>query len=188
MSAWRHGRWMRAGIAAVVLLLAGSLIWWFFPQRIDRTLQGYEFTAGQPERPGRSLTLKLEGTLQRTLAGFWKGAGKFEGKLVIVGESYSGVPEDATPFFYMSRGGGRLGLNWVEINPEGQTVPRIHLIGEVMAEYDWSKLAIIRLHEKKGWNSNEGVTIAAPARNREEALELANRVMSERLGEGPPLK
>ncbi|PLT46989.1 hypothetical protein B8V81_1213 [Paenibacillus pasadenensis] len=182
MSAWRHGRWMRAGIAAVVLLLAGSLIWWFFPQRIDRTLQGYEFTAGQPERPGRSLTLKLEGTLQRTLAGFWKGAGKFEGKLVIVGESYSGVPEDATPFFYLHDGVGSMAFSWLKRESIGNSVPGLHVEGMVYASTDLKELVIIRTSRSAGANNGSVVAVAAPANDREEGMALANRILIEKLG------
>ncbi|QJC52992.1 hypothetical protein HGI30_16390 [Paenibacillus albicereus] len=182
MEASSLSRWVRGGIAAVVLLLVGSLIWWFAPHRIDRTFQGYEFTSGQPDRPGRALTLRLEGTFRRTLAGFWNGAGTMNGKLVIVGESYPEVPEDATPFFYLSNGVGGMAFSWLKQESIGESVPGLHVEGMVYASGNVKELVVIRTVSSTELNRDGVVTVAAPASNREEALALANRVAAGPLG------
>ena len=54
----------------------------------------------------------------------------------------------------------------------------LHTYGEIFIGKKLEDLTICVRDEQNDWNSKDGFMVSAPAKNREEALEISNRLMN----------
>jgi len=167
-------------IGALLLFAAAAvgLVYWFYPQTVDFEARGMKFRLGAEaaveERP---LKVSIQGKIYRN----FKGERTFKGTVELEGEDIP-VPEDQRTVElkrYRSFNAYALTYPFIE---NGK--PRIYSQGTLFVNDDFSKIAIALIEHEADqghWGADDGLMIAAPALNREEAVVLSNEVMREYL-------
>ncbi|GGA24064.1 hypothetical protein [Paenibacillus physcomitrellae] len=167
-------------VAGAVYIIMGRI-----GRPIDVAVRGVNYQLG-PENSKvlEPETLHLKGTLYRS----WKGSRTFKGSVTFDHQTIE-VPkgsEEATISFD-KKGYGPLWY-WYSENNE-TAVPQVYSNGALFASADFSAVTFLRYRDytakngtiQKEWSGEDGLMFAGPAANREEALEVSNRLMKEYL-------
>ncbi len=167
-------RWMV--VAGSAILLLGWYVFRTYPRRINITLRGVQYKLGSSRQVVTPVTLTLHGTYERPLF----GPETFSGTIEITGTTRPDRAngKDQTipinPYF-----GGQIvyysGTN--HFSEYGAIYPNRNFTAFAVQEWQHS-----------GWNSANGLLIAAPAKTRVQALRLSNELMKTWLGPGHVLK
>jgi hypothetical protein len=178
MQGCRMKRVILIGALLLVAAAAVGLAYWFYPRTVDFEAQGMKYRLGTEaaveERP---LKVSIQGKIYRN----FKGERTFKGTIGLEGEDIP-VPEDQRTVElkrYRSFNAYALTYPFIE---NGK--PRIYSQGTLFVNDDFSKIAIALIEHEADqghWGADDGLMIAAPALNREEAVVLSNEVMREYL-------
>lgn len=167
------------GALLAAAALAAYAAYWFWPKTVDFEAQGMKYRLGEAgaaeERP---LKVSIQGKLYRNL----KGDRIFKGTVELEGEE-NPVPEEQRSLEITKFRG--TDYYWLVYHYIADAKPRTFSQGNLYANGDFSKIAIA-LFTREGdgghWGAEDGLMIAAPASNREEAVALSNELMREFLG------
>jgi hypothetical protein len=164
-------------LLAVVAALAFG-VYRFYPREVDFEADGMKYRLGAvgaaEERPVRVI---IKGKVWRN----WNGDRKFVGTVDLKGEEIP-VPEDARDVTVNFNHGTNFGVVVYGWFPNGTA--RTRALGILHVSDDFSAVAIqFYEYEDNGgsWTSGDGLIIAAPASNREEAVALSNELMRDSL-------
>jgi len=174
---------MRRWRLSAGLLLAALALWailYSLPQHYTFTAQGIMYQLGDDNRDNiTKIAVTIDGKMKKSLA----GVRTFTGVIDIEGEDIP-VPEEMRELKITFRKDG-----------EGQMLYRLYengtvkhfSYGSIFINEDLSQMAIMKYSKENSdgpsgsWNSGNGYMIAAPALNRDDALEVANELMHDYL-------
>lgn len=169
------------------LIFLTFVIWLYLPREVDVRLEGVKYRLGTENASEvQPATILIEGTIRRTL----EGHRLFKGTVEIEGESLpvpKGVMKRDT--FSARKGAGfTLIYYWFENEKIGKDFP----LGQLYANDNFSQIALTRFEQREdgswNWGGGDGLMLTAPAKDRSEALQLANKLMKELLKGLEPLK
>jgi hypothetical protein len=161
-------------LTALVLLLIALR---FMPKQYNMTLEGVRYQLGaenmEYEQPA---IMHINGTLQKSLT----GSRTFKGTINIEGETLP-VPEDQREITVQFDANGQGIISYVYFD-DGR--PGVYAYGAIFINDDISKVSISAFgkdtHDnREGWTAADGFMITAPARDRTEALNIANVLMKD---------
>lgn len=128
---------------------------------LTNTLSGVAYNLGVANTNYEASVIKISGTVSNPSSGVESFGGVFE----IDGREYQ---------LNYSSGGSNL-LSYA--SKAGYT----RTFGQAFMNEDFSEIVILVIED--GWSSNEGPMLTYPAINKEEALEIANRLMADYLAD-----
>lgn len=163
------------------------VIWLYLPREVDVRLEGVKYRLGTENAlEVQPATILIEGTVRRTL----KGHRLFQGTVEIEGEPMP-VPKEVMKrdtFSARKEAGFTLIYYWFENGKIGKDFP----LGQLYANDDFSQIALTRFEQREdgswNWSGGDGLMLTAPAKDRAEALRLANKLMVDLLQGLEPLK
>lgn len=160
----------RLAFGVIVIAFAlGAVVFYTYPRHVARVMKGVEYRVGAGHPHIVPVTIRVHGTLRRSLTGLRT----FQGILRISGASVS-HPDDNRPLTirFDSNGAGIMAYGY---DLHGR--PITHGAGVVFINHDMSRLTIQEFTPGAGWTATDGLTISAPARGRSEALQISNELM-----------
>lgn len=169
-------RLLVAALLAGILLLVSTAVVRLWPRHYDVMLEGIQYRLGSQEPElAEPVSLHIKGTAGRK----WPWAPRsFEGSVDVAGGNIPSLEHVPTVDLVLGQGrGGIIRSWWVENGAwAGYTY------GFIFMNDDLSQAAIQVFEESgegagsgiKGWSGDNGLTIAAPAKNRAEALAISN--------------
>lgn len=182
-------------ILAVIVAAAAAVIyviWFTYPKKIDLNMKGIKYQLGEENKEmSKPIVVHIEGEVQRSL---W-GVVNFKGTIDIDGEEIP-VPA-AHRELNITLGKDLIGGITYAYFDEG--TPRLYPYADFYSNRDFSKVAIA-VYKKddgndtdpnstgRGWTGGDGLMIAAPAKDRIDALEVSNELMEDYWKGAPPLK
>lgn len=151
----------KISIIIVILLLIQGYFYYTFPRKISLSYNGIKYKVGDSGEQ-KQIKIAADGYYYNKL--FTKDS--FEGSISIDNKIYPGlklsVDKQLQMIYYRNfQKGGSL-----------QTY------GEIFVGEKLKNLTICIQDAQNGWNSKNGLMISAPAKNREEALEISNKLMN----------
>jgi hypothetical protein len=175
---------MKRVMLAGVLLVAGFLAWLaylFWPITVDFEAQGMKYRLGSPGAPEeRLLSVRIKGKIYRENL---KGDRRFHGTIELEGEEIP-VPERFRETDFMKfRGADHYFVWFPYVDRFGR--PDQYIMGNLFMNDDFSRMALTLFEYEetgRGWGADDGLMVAAPASNREEAVALSNALMQRYLG------
>ncbi|PWW02565.1 hypothetical protein DFQ01_109190 [Paenibacillus cellulosilyticus] len=174
-------------IIGVFLTALTAGIWLYTPRDVDVRLEGVKYRLGTNNTSEiESATIHIEGTIRRAL----NGHRLFRGTVEMEGESMPVPKEQMTNHTFSARKGEGFLLvyQWVEKGTIGS-----FSLGQLYADDDFSHITLTLMeHGEDGrsgyWGGNDGLMLTAPAKDRTEAIHLANKLMAHTLKGLTPLK
>ncbi|WP_422657448.1 hypothetical protein ACK8P5_17005 [Paenibacillus sp. EC2-1] len=148
-------------------------VWYIIPREIHRSLDGIKYRLGEENREFEELiTVNIDGRMNRN----WKGERIFTGSILVEGEEISVPPDQRELEVRFPKNSYHQLIIYHGIhNSSIYQFP----YGDLFTNEDLSELTITRFEETpsgiKGWDSEDGLMISAPAEDRAEALEISNR-------------
>ena len=162
---------MKKILLALVVVVIVAIVWsviYTHPQHINKTFSGVEYHAGVASATVKPVTVQVNGTLQRSIRGILT----FQGIIKLEGNTQTN-PDNNRPLTVHFNGPGGMGFMVYGYYTNGTPVTRAY--GNIFLNHNFSKLVI--LESKGGWTAIDGLTIAAPASNRSQALSISNKLM-----------
>lgn len=164
---------MRKVLLALVAVVIVAVGWYFIythPKHVNRTFYGVEYHVGVPRATVKPVTVQVNGALQRSIRGILT----FQGTIKLEGSTQTN-PDNNRPLTVHFNGRGGMGFMGYGYFTNG--TPVTYGYGSIFINDDFSQLVI--LENKRGWTTTNGLglTIAAPASNRAQALSISNRLM-----------
>ena len=164
-------------IIVVIIFLAIAIFWYFYPKNYNKTLKGV-FYSLEDENISENVKVHMDGKLQNYLF----GKRKFEGKVELEGNNIpevKGIDETGLELWAEDRFG--VLTSYGSVDEEGNYKPSVHFYGFVYVNKDFSQLTIMITPEDESglWSETEQLVITAPAGNRDEAIEISNKLMEE---------
>lgn len=170
-------------IITSVFVLAAIVFftWYTYPKQINQTYEGILYQLG-PENKDmeEQLTIEVNGEYRKGIL----RNDSFVGRIQVDGEMLP--PDGAMETFLeiefwerdpLSRGGF---IQYINMTDDGYS--EIVTYGILFMSNDFSEITIAK-HSQEGsgssWNGEDGLMISAPAKNREEALSIANRLIKD---------
>lgn len=151
-----------------------------FPKQYTVNLEGVKYQLGTENNHfTEPITIRIDGKLQQSLT----GSKTFTGTIDIDDEKIP-VPEDqrGLEIKFLDEGGGPMVYGYIE---NGR--PGIYSYGILYTNSNFSKVTITTFQKdeadlsNRGWTSENGQMITAPAANRTEALKISNELMQDYL-------
>lgn len=166
------------GIALLGISAAAYLAYWFYPREVNLEAQGIQYRLGHPSAENtRPLRVSIQGKIYRSL----NGDRTFTGTVDLEGVDIP-VPKNQRVMDFKSFQGSKAFHLAYAYNHNGK--PYIYMMGMLYPNDDFSA-AVITLVEYKedggSWSGSDGLMVAAPAANREEAVALSNELMRDDL-------
>lgn len=182
-------------ILAVIVAAAAAVsyvIWFTYPKKIDLNMKGIKYQLGEENKDmSKPVVVHIEGKMKRSL---W-GVVNFKGTIDVEGEEIP-VPV-AHRELNITLGKDLIGVITYSYIAEDKWW--LYSYGNIYANRDFSKVAIA-VYKKNdgndtdpnstsgGWTGEDGLMIAAPAKDRTDALEVTNELMEDYWEGAPPLK
>ncbi len=167
-------------ILGVLLTALTAGIWLVLPREVDVRLEGVKYRLGTKNASEvESATILIEGTVRRTL----KGHRVFQGTVEVEGEPMPVPKEQMKNRTFIARKGEGFLLvyQWFEIGVIGKSFP----LGTLYADDDFRQITLTLIEQREDgsghWSSGDGLMLTAPAKDRTEAIHLANKLMSHTL-------
>lgn len=175
-------------ILGVILTALTAGIWLYLPREVDVRLEGVKYRLGAKNvSEVDSATIQIEGTVRRTL----KGHRLFRGTVVIDDGPMPIPKEQMTNRTFVARKGEGFMLmyQWFEDGSIGNSFS----LGELYVDNDFRELTLTLFEQREDsqsgyWSGEDGLMLTAPAKDRTEAIHLANKLMSHTLKGLLPLK
>lgn len=151
-----------------------------FPKHYTVNLEGVKYQLGAENNHfTKPVTIHIDGKLHQSLT----GSKTFKGTIDIDGERVP-VPEDqrALVINFLDNGAGTIVYGYIE---NGR--PGLYSYGVLYTNSNFSEVTITTFQEdetglfNRGWTSENGEMITAPAANRTEALKISNELMEDNL-------
>lgn len=162
-------------IIGVFLAVITVGIWPYLPREVDVRLEGVKYRLGAENVSGiESATIHIDGTVRRTL----KGHRLFRGTVELKGESMPVPKKQMKNRTFIARKGESflLAYQWYEDGFKSFT------LGELYADNDFRQITLTLFEQREdgqsAWSSGDGLMMTAPAKDRMEAIHLANKLMS----------
>lgn len=160
------------GIWIVVIGLVVGAVVYFYPKPVDIVSEGYKYRLGETEsKDERLIQVEVKGAIYRD----WRGNRTFRGTIDLEGEN---LPEpEIKRDVELKLSKERYGIFVVYVYPSS------HIVGTTYFNENFNGMAIALMETKddenqsSGWSAGDGLMIAAPASNREDALALSGEVM-----------
>jgi hypothetical protein len=173
-------------ILGVFLTALTAGIWLCLPREVDVRLEGVKYRLGTENASEiESATIHIEGTVRRTL----KGHRLFRGTVELGDEPMPVPKEQMTNRTYIARKGEGFLLvyQWFE-----DGIGKSFSLGELYADDDFRHITLTLFEQREDsqsayWSGGDGLMLTAPAKDRTEAIHLANKLMSYTLRELFPL-
>ncbi len=171
-------------ILAVIVAATAAMIyviWYTYPKKINLNVKGIKYQLGEENKDmSRPVAVYIEGKMERSL----RGVVSFKGTIDVEGEEIP-VPVDQREL-NITLGKDLLGVITYAYFDEGK--PWLYSYGYIYTNRDFSKVAIAVYKRNDsndtdpnstggGWTSGDGLMIAAPAKDRTDALEVSNELM-----------
>ena len=167
------------GILFIILLAFGWVVYRIYPRHVALSLKGLEYKLGTAGFATQPVTLQMNGKLRTGL----RGQQTFTGIVNVIGSTIPdrGDGKTLTINFHSDLTGGELTyFNW--------KTHMFYSYGSVFTNPRFDEFTIMVFQPNgSGWNSQNGLMISAPARNRSQALEISNTLMKTAL-HGHPLQ
>ncbi|MFC4808622.1 hypothetical protein [Paenibacillus sp. GCM10023250] len=162
----------------VVLTAFTVGLWLYLPREVDVSLEGVKYRLGtENAQEIEPVTVQIEGTLRRTL----NGQRLFRGMLELNGEPLPVPKEQLTNRTFNARKGEGFLLvyQWFE---EG-TIGKSFSLGTLYADDHFRQITLTLFEQQAdgksaNWSGEDGLMITAPAKDRTEALRVANTLMA----------
>ncbi|NGZ74439.1 hypothetical protein [Saccharibacillus alkalitolerans] len=172
-------------IGLIVLCAAGAAFFVYWPKPVHLDAQGVKYRLGEKDSGGEQLVrVRIDGEVRRD----WKGKPTFSGTIDAEGEALP-VPEDRRTVKVDLSGKPADGLIIYDYFDDDGL--HMYTYGKLFADASFDSVSLNLFEQDedggRGWDSGSGLMITAPAKNREQALEIANGLM-EREMEGEVLK
>lgn len=148
-----------AGIGLVLCVLC-FYIYYTFPRTVNLSYEGIKYTIGDLQQQ-KQIKMNIKGFYYNKL--FTKDY--FKGSINIEDETY--------PRLKLLVGEELQMVSYRDYEAGGA----LHHYGEIFISEKLENLTICKQTEKDGWNSEKGIMVSAPAKNRVEALEISNKLM-----------
>ncbi|MBO0586864.1 hypothetical protein [Sporosarcina sp. E16_8] len=151
-----------------------------FPKQYTVNLEGVKYQLGTENNHfTEPITIRIDGKLQQSLT----GSKTFKGTIDIDDEKIP-VPEDqrGLEIMFQDNGGGPIVYSYFE---NGR--PGTYGYGVLYTNSNFSEVTIATFQKdetdlsNRGWTSENGQMITAPAANRTEALKISNELMKDYL-------
>lgn len=155
-------------LVVVVIVAAGWFIIYTHPKHINKFFSGVEYRAGARNGAAKPVTVQVNGKLQRSI----KGILTFQGTIRLEGNTQPNSDNNMPLTVHFDNPGG-IGFMVYGFFTNGTPVTRAY--GQIFINDNFSEVAI--LESKVGWTTTDGLTIAAPAFNRSQALSISNNLM-----------
>lgn len=158
---------LKIAIASLVLFIMVGAIWYTYPKKVDRTLQAIYFELDNKET-SNEVEIRIKGKLKTSLL----GNKEFKGTIDIEGEEMP-VPEEfneLTIKFPNNDGWGTIVYTGIRENG----LPFTYGYGSIFINHNMSQVTIL----KGSWTADNGDMFAGPAKNRKEAIQISNELMS----------
>ncbi|GGO03655.1 hypothetical protein [Saccharibacillus kuerlensis] len=159
----------------IVLCIAGAAYSIYWPKAVQLEAQGVKFRLGEGSGGEEHLVqVKLQGDVWRS----WRGTREFVGTIEIEGETFEG--KERLPKV-RARFDGPSGRGFITYDYRDDTGPNLTTYGVMYVDPSFRQVAIGIFEETEGggqgWSSGSGLMVTAPAENRQQGLDIANRLM-----------
>lgn len=155
-------------MAAVIVIAVGWYVIYTYPKHISKSLSGVEFRSGKPNEEITPVTIQVNGTLQRSIRGILT----FQGTIKLDGNTQDN-PDNNRQLTVHFNGPGGMGFMSYGYYTNG--TPVAHGYGNIFINGNFGEFVI--LESKGGWTTTDGLTIAAPASTRSQAVSISNELM-----------
>lgn len=162
---------MKKVLFAVAVVVIVAVVWiaiYTHPKHVTKTFTGVEYHAGVASAAVKPVRVTVTGTLQRFIGGILT----FEGIIKLEGNTQTN-PDNNRLLTVHFDGPGGMGL--IDYGYYTNGTPVTHPYGNIFISHNFAELVI--LESNGGWTSTDGLTIAAPASNRSQALSISNNLM-----------
>ena len=157
-----------------LLLILGSgfllfAIWYTYPKQVTRTLEGVYLEVG--EERGKNIdkaSVFIDGKLKRN----FNGTKSFSGTFQVENLEMLDTTDSYLEMDFEKEGWATVMFEYTDEDGYLHTNSFI----AISINKDFSEVAFT-ISNESGWSSNDGKLYAAPAKNREEAINVANRLM-----------
>lgn len=178
---------MLLGLGVFLTALTAG-IWLYLPREVDVSLEGVKYRLGTENAlEVESVTIQIGGTFRRTL----NGQRLFRGTLEIEGEPLPVPKEQLTNRTFNARKGEGFLIvyQWFE----GGSIGKSFSLGTLYADDNFRQITLTLFEQQEdskssNWSGEDGLMLSAPAKDRTEALRLANKLMANLLKGLKPLK
>ncbi|MGM8215530.1 hypothetical protein ACLIA0_08125 [Bacillaceae bacterium W0354] len=155
-------------VSVLVCLVVIFMIVYTSPKNIKENLEGIQYASGS-ESEVESVTIQIDGKLRRSLTGEMTYTGTIE-----ISNEKLPVPKDQSEVVieFDSTHQGLFTYTYVQSN-----VPKFHHIGTIFTNRNFNRIVIVRENFSIIDGSISDTTIiSAPAKNKEEAIQVTNEV------------
>lgn len=159
--------------AVAVIAIVAAVIWFLYPKPILTEVKGVQYQLGDANPDyTENVTILIDGEFIRNL----NGIRNFYGTVSIEGETLP-VSEDRRDLNISFDKDGRGAMEYNDINSGKQ----YYLYGDLFIEGNFEKLTIAKYEDTseagRGWSSEDGIVISGPADNRQQGLEISEKLM-----------
>lgn len=155
-------------VIGVILLLA--ITWsviYTRPMEVSRTLDGLEYRTGTGHNNVTPVKVNVNGSLRKSITGLTT----FRGIIRVTGATQPNPDNSRQLTIDFDRDGYAVMTYGYYV----QGTPIVHSYGVIFINHDFSKVTI--LENKTGWIAANGLTISAPATDRNQAVNMSNQLM-----------
>ncbi|CAM3963349.1 hypothetical protein GCM10007362_07780 [Saccharibacillus endophyticus] len=166
----------RWGLSLIVLCALGAAFFLYWPRQVHLDVQGVKYHLGEANAGHEELVrVKIDSEVWKD----WKGARTFSGTIDIQG---SDIPLTESEQKIKINLGEGAGSRLIAYNGYHEiTGPFRYIYGSFYADDPLRNVTINVFEQKEDggseWSSDSGLMVSAPASNRTEALEVANKLM-----------
>jgi len=152
-----------------------------YPTTIDKEFPAVKYRLGD-EKNYENIVVRIDGTYQRRLFSedIYKGTIFIEGyEFTDESSGFVNLKSTLDDIHFDKDGHGR--YEYIKVGGDGEI--QYLMQGVIFIENKFSTLTMTIMEEnpsdssRSGWNSRNGLMISAPARSREEALQISNSLM-----------
>lgn len=169
----RRVLWLLVIMVFLTALAVG--MWPYLPREVDVRLEGVKYRLGPDHASvAESAIIYIKGSTRQTL----QGHRQFQGTVELKGESFPVPKEQMKNRTFIAHKGESflLAYQWYEDGFKNFT------LGELYTDDDFRHITMTLLEQgedgQPAWSSGDGWMISAPAKDRTEAIQLANKLMS----------
>jgi hypothetical protein len=147
------------GTGLVICILC-FYVYYTLPRAVNLSYEGIKYTVGNLQQQ-EQITMNIKGFYYNKLL----TKDYFKGSITIEDETYSRLKLLVGEQLQL--------ISYRDYEGDGA----IHCYGEIFIDKKLENLTICKQTGKDDWNSENGIMVSAPAKNRAEALEISNKLM-----------
>lgn len=151
---------MKKKYILTIFLVVLLFIIFILPKKINYSYEGIKFSLQNPKYE-ESVEISIKGYYYKNL--FIDDY--FQGTIALDNKSYPGLKLYIGNQFQM--------ISYRDFSKDG----KIDTYGEIFIGEDFKTLTICVVNPDSGWSSTKGVLVSAPAKNRNEAINISNKLM-----------